>query len=309
MSDGALLRSKTEAATVPGVMVRYRGRTFTDDEVAFIRRLIAERPELSRRALSLELCEAWSWKQPNGVPSDGVCRGLLLTLHRSGAIELPPPAWVSQRPRRRRRSEPAPPLLDRNPLRCALPEIQPLVFRQVRRTSAEALFDGLIEHHHYLGYTQPVGAHLKYLVYAGSRPVAALSFSSAARHLGPRDRFIGWSPEARRRNLHSIAYNPRFLIPPWVEVPHLASHVLGTMARMVRADWQRIYAHPLHYLETFVDLERYRGTSYRAANWVVVGETTGLGHNARTKRRTRSIKQVLGYPLSSRFRERLCAVR
>ena len=179
----------------------------------------------------------------------------------------------------------------------------------MRRTPEEALFNGLIAEHHYLGYTQPVGAHLKYLVYAGERPLAALSFSSAPRHLGARDRFIGWSPEARQRNLHRVAYNPRFLILPWVAVPHLASHILGTMARLVTSDWERLYDHRLLFLETFVDADRYRGTCYRAANWIVLGVTKGRGHNAPTKRQTRSIKQVLGYPLDRRFRELLSEVR
>ena len=289
-------------------MLRYRGQTFTDDEVGFIRRLIAANPIASRRALSGKLCEAWGWVQPNGALRDVVCRGLLLALDRSGQIELPPPQWVRKKPPGGR-PRPAPVELDRSPLRCSLRELRPLVFRQVRRTPEEALFNGLIEQHHYLGYTQPVGAHLKYLVYeASERPVAALCFASAPRHLRPRDRFIGWSAEARQRNLHSIAYNPRFLIPPWVEVPHLASHVLGRMARLVSADWERMYGHPLYFLETFVDPERYRGTCYRAANWVVLGETTGRGHNAPTMRRTRSIKQVLGYPLTRCFREQLSRV-
>jgi hypothetical protein len=139
--------------------------------------------------------------------------------------------------------------------------------------------------------------------------VAALVFSSPARKLRPRDRFLGWSQAAREQNVHRIAYNPRFLIPPWVEVPHLASHVLGTIARRLPVDWKRAYGDELLFLETFVDAERYRGTCYRAANWIVLGETTGRGHRATSKRTTRSIKQVLGYPLSPRFRERLCAVR
>jgi hypothetical protein len=289
-------------------MLRYRGRTVTDEEIAGIRALRAAHPELSRRALSQKLCEAWGWVRPNGTLCDMVCRSLLLVLERSGQIELPPRRLAARNPLAQRQ-RPAPVEVDRSPLRCRLEELRPLRFLQVRRTPHERLFNGLIEEHHYLGYTQPVGAHLKYLVFAGERPVAALSFASPPRHLGPRDRFIGWSPEVRCRNLSRIAYNPRFLIPPWVEVPHLASHVLGTMARLVAADWRKVYGHPLYFLETFVDPERYRGTCYLAANWVVLGQTTGRGHNAPTKRRTRSTKQVLGYPLTRRFRERLTEVR
>ena len=129
--------------------------------------------------------------------------------------------------------------------------------------------------------------------------------SSSARHLGPRDRFIGWGREARRRNIRFIGYNSRYLILPWVRVPHLASHILGRMAAMVPRDWERIYGHPVYYLETFIDPERWRGTCYRAANWIVLGLTTGRGKASNGHRPNRSLKQVLGYPLSKDFRRRL----
>src|SRR2546426_1135378 len=159
-----------------------------------------------------------------------------------------------------------------------------------------------------LGYTQPVGEHVKYLVYAAGRPLACLAWSSAPRHLGARDHFIGWSAEARRRNLRFLAYNPRYLIVPYVQVKHLASHILGEMARRISSDWERTYGHPIYFLETFVDPERHRGTCYRAANWVVMGRTTGRGKNCPNKRPNRSIKEVLGYPLTPRFRELLAKV-
>ena len=289
-------------------MLRYRGRVVTDSDIVFIRELIAAKPSASRRSLSKKVCEAWGWRQANGALSDLVCRGLLLQLERLGEFQLPARRRVPNNPLAERR-RPAHVAVDRAAVRCSLRELAPLSYRQVRRTPEEALFNGLIEEHHYLGYTQPVGAHLKYLIYAEERPVAALSFSSPPRHLGARDRFLGWSAEARRQNLHRIAYNPRFLILPWVVVPHLASHVLGAMARLVTLDWERLYGHRLYFLETFVDTDRYRGTCYRAANWIVLGETTGRGHNAWTKRKTRSIKQVLGYPLEQRFRELLCQLR
>ena len=159
---------------------------------------------------------------------------------------------------------------------------------------------------HYV--TEPVGEYLKYIVSAAGRPLACLAWSSAARHLGARDRYIGWSAEARRRNLPFLAYNPRFLILPWVRVEFLASHILARMATVLARDWERIYGHPVYFLETFVDPERYRGTCYRAANWVVLGRTTGRGKNCPNKRPNRSIKEVLGYPLTSRFRELLAKV-
>ena len=288
-------------------VLRYRGREITDSDVAFIRALIATHPAASRRALSKLLCEAWGWVQPNGVLRDMVCRGLLLALHRAGHIELPPVRRVPPNNIVARR-RPEPVAVDRTPLCGSLAEMGPLDLRQVRRSTEEPLFDALIEEHHYLGYTRPVGEHLKYLVFARGRPVACLAFCSAPRHLGPRDRFIGWSAEARRRNIGLLAYNTRFLILPWVRVPHLASHLLSRVARMLSAHWQRLYGHPVCYLETFVDPERFRGTCYRAANWVLLGPTTGRGHNAPTSRPTQPVKEVLGLPLTKRFRQMLCSV-
>lgn len=282
----------------------YRGRAVTDDDVTFIRQLIAADPNASRRALSRRLCEAWNWVQPNGALRDMVCRGLLLALHRAGHLQLPAPRYKLATPWRRRGGRAATPI-DRTPLQGSLKAVRPLAFRQVRRTDTEPLFNTLIEQHHYLGYTQPVGEHLKYLVYAHERPVACLAWSSAPRHLGCRDRFIGWSREARRRNIRFIAYNLRFLILPWVEVPHLASHILGQMVQRLPKDWEQSYGHPVYFLETFVDPQRFRGTCYRAANWLVLGRTTGRGKADQTGRPNRPLKEVLGYPLRRDFRQLL----
>ena len=285
------------------VELQYRGRVVTDADVALIKELIAAHPDLSRRALSKKLCEAWNWVQPNGTLRDMVCRGLMLALHRAGHIELPERRHVPPNPLAKRS-----PLaaigcdIDASPLRSCLKGMRPLRFDQVRRTRQESLFNSLIQQHHYLGYTQPVGEHLKYLVFAEDRPLACLAWSSAPRHLGCRDRFIGWSAEARRNNIHLIAYNPRFLILPWVKVPHLASHILGHMARVLPAAWEQIYGHPIYFLETFVEPQRFRGTCYRAANWIVLGRTTGRGKDDHTHRPNRPIKEVLGYPLCRRFR-------
>ncbi|MBZ5516306.1 MAG: DUF4338 domain-containing protein [Acidobacteriia bacterium] len=291
---------------------RYRGRGITAAEVEFIRQLIAQHPGANRRQLSLQLCEAWGWKQANGALRDMVCRGLLLELERAGHLELPPASHVHRNPSTRRAADGAkalaPRLLDTTPLEVPLRAIRPLEFQQVRRTPEEPLFNYLLAQYHPLGYTRPVGEHLKYIVYAAGRPITCLAWSSAPRHLGARDRYIGWSAEARRCNIRFLAYNPRFLIVPWVQVKHLASHILGEMARRISTDWERAYGHPIYFLEAFVDPERYRGTCYRAANWGVLGRTTGRGKNCPTKRPNRSIKDVLGYPLTPRFRELLAEV-
>lgn len=287
--------------------IRYRGRAVTPADVEFIRGLIARHPEASRRALSVKLCEAWNWVQANGALRDMVARGLFLHLHRQELIVLPaqkrrPPNNVV------RHSRPTPaPLLQWTPLEGPVSNLRPLDIRQVRRTPDEPLFNSLIETHHYLGYKRPVGEHLKYLVFSRGTPVACVAWSSAPRHLGCRDRFIGWPPEVRRRNVHLLAYNTRFLILPWARLPHLASHILAQVARRISADWAQLYEHPIWFLETFVDTERFRGICYRAANWISLGVTTGRGKDDQTHKANRSIKEVLGYPLAGDFRERLRA--
>jgi len=283
---------------------KHRGRVITAEDILYIRELIAAHPKASRRTLSKKLCEAWQWRQANGALRDMVCRSLLLMLERAGQITLPPVTYVRHNPLANR-ARPERILIDNTRIECRLGDVQPLEFQQVRRTSEEALFNSLMEEHHYLGYEQPVGEHLKYLVWAHGRPIACVAWSSAPRHLGSRDRYIGWSAEERRRNIRFLAYNTRFLILPWVRVDHLASHILSRMAGRISDDWQQMYEHPIYFLETFVDPERFRGTCYRAANWVVLGKTTGRGKDSLSWRPNRSIKEVLGYPLTKRFRERL----
>lgn len=286
-------------------LLTYRGRAVTAADLAVVREIIDGDRTASRRRLSQKLCAAWGWVQPNGAPRDMVCRGLMLALDRAGLISLPPVRCRPANPLATRQ-RPAPVQVDRTPLCMSLHELGALEIRQVRRTIDEPTFCGLIEMHHYLGYVQPVGEHLKYLVLAGERPVACFAWSSAPRHLGPRDRFIGWSKEARKRSIRLVAYNSRFLIMPWVEVPHLASHLLGRMTRMLSAEWERVYGHPVYFAETFVYPERFRGTCYRAANWISLGRTTGRGKDDREHRGpNRPVKEVLGYPLVRDFRERL----
>ena len=284
---------------------RYRGQEIDRQQIAFLQEFIRTHPTSSRWKLSRQLCEARGWKQANGALRDVVCRGLLLMLERAGVIELPPVRRQIRGQRRTGRPRPEAVLIDTTPLAMPLKQLGAIELDQVRRTADEPLFNSLMESHHYLKYEQPVGEHLKYLVWAQGRPLACLAWSSAPRHLGSRDRFIGWSGEARRRNIRFIAYNTRFLILPWVAVPHLASHILSRIARQLSQDWEGLYQHPIYFLETFVDPERFRGTCYRAANWVVLGRTTGRGKDDHTNRPNRSLKEVLGYPLTPRFRELL----
>jgi hypothetical protein len=286
------------------VAFRYRGREIQPEDILYIRALIEQHPHDSRRKLSTRLCEAWQWRQTNGAWRDMVCRGLLLMLERAGQIILPPVSYVRHNPLATR-ARPERAWIDTTPIEARLRHLQPLRFELARRTSHEPLFNSLMEEHHYLGYEQPVGEHLKYLVWAQGRPVACLAFCSAPRHLRSRDRYIGWSAEARRRNIRFLAYNTRFLILPWVRIEHLASHILGRMAARISDDWQQAYGHPIYFLETFVDPARFHGTCYRAANWVLLGKTTGRGKQSNSYVPNRSIKEVLGYPLNRNFRDLL----
>jgi len=286
--------------------IRYRGRQATSEEVAIIKRLIAENPDDSRRTLSVKLCEALNWVQPNGTLKDMVCRGYMLALHRGGYIRLPEKKCSPPNPFVDRK-KPGQIGVDQSPISTGLKNIRPLRLQQVRRSRLEKLYNSLIEAYHYLGYCQPVGEHLKYIVFAGRRPVGCLAWSSAARHIGCRDRFIGWSAQYRRKHIHLIAYNTRFLILPWVRVPYLASHILAQMAKAVAVDWQRVYNHGIYYLETFVDKDRFAGSCYKAANWIYLGDTTGRGKDDQSKKPNRSIKAVYGYPLTADFRRHLCA--
>lgn len=289
-------------------VIRFRGRNYGSAEIESIRQLIAAHPGMSRRRLSVQLCQAWNWVQPNGQPRDMVARSLMLKLHRAGHIELPakrvsPPNNATAHGRAASAGPPW--ALSAAPLDCSLSQLGPLEIRQVRRTAEEALFDRLLQTHHYLGYIRPVGEHLKHLVYGRGQPLACLAWSSAPRHLGPRDRFIGWSAAQRQAHVHLLAYNTRYLLLPWVRVHHLATQVLGAVARVLSADWQRLYEHPIYLLETFIDPERFRGTAYHAANWVYLGQSTGRGKDDLTHRANRSLKQLWVYPLVADFRARL----
>jgi hypothetical protein len=285
--------------------IRYRGRWFGAKEIDEIKEIIAAHPDKSRWFLSREICRQWGWTQPNGVLKDMVCRGLLLRLASGGFIQLPPcrrktPYFLAHR------QKSLPVQVDSSPLQGVLSEFKPIELVPVRRTPFEGLYRGLIGQYHYLGYTRPVGEHLEYMAFSGGRAVACLGWSSAPRHIGCRDRYLGWTKEQRERHLCRVIINTRFLILPWVRVPHLASYLLGQMARRISRDWQRVYHHEVVWLETFVDPALgFAGTCYKAANWIYLGQTTGRGKDDHTNRVNRSLKWVFGYPLRVDFREAL----
>jgi len=290
------------------LIYKYRDREVYPNDVEFINRLIADHPSLSRRALSAKLCEAWDWRQPNGVLKDMVCRTLMLWLHREGHITMPPPRHINPNPLANRKPPKKVNDLDCSEISISMKDIRTsgrLTIRQVRRTDSESLFNSLIETHHYIGFTLPVGEHLKYMVFLDDRPLACMAWCSAPRHIGARDRCIGWDQATRKKGIHLIAYNTRYLILPWVKVPHLASFLLGNIAKRISRDWQELYHHPIYFLETFIDPGRFKGTCYKAAGWTIMGETLGLGKDSRDGIQNRSIKEILGKPLCNDFRMKL----
>lgn len=286
------------------IITRYRGREISESDLAVIRQIIDAHPEGSRRFISQEVCRAWEWQQANGALKDMVCRSLLLLLQSEGLIKLPPPKCNLPNPLVNRK-KPVKIEVDRTPIQCTIDELYPIHLKQVRRTRLEKLFNSLISEHHYLGYTHPVGEHLKYIVFSNNRPIACLAWSSAPWYIGARDRFIGWSSETRQKNLCLIINNTRFLVLPWVNVPHLASHLLALSRRRVSEDWGLVYNHTVYLLETFVDSDRFQGICYKADNWIYVGKTTGRGKLSKSTKPTLSKKAVYVYPLTKNFRDRL----
>ena len=285
-----------------------QGRSITPADVELIRRLMGENPSWGRSCLSLDLCRRWEWCRADGQPKDMACRTLLLKLEQAGHILLPP---RQARPPNaaRNRSIPYVPH-DTGEICGRLKTLLPLQIMAVSApSSAGALFKCLVSRYHYLGLKNTVGENMKYLVAdRQGRPLACLLFGSAAWKTGPRDTFIGWDRRARESNLQLLTNNTRFLILPWVTVPHLASHILARVTRRVCGDWTAKYGHPVYLLETFVDRQRFRGTCYQAANWVLVGQTQGRTRSDWEHSIQAPVKDLYLYPLSKHFRKELCRV-
>ena len=289
-----------------GEWIRYRGRNYTLREINEIREILIANRERSRRFISQEICRLWGWRQPNGVLKDMICRCLLLQLEAQGYIELPPCKKNPLNPLTRHQ-KPQSVEVDQRPRRGKLSNLRPIELFAVRRTPLERLYRGLIQQKHELGYARRVGEHVEYLAMSKGEPLACLGWCSAPRHIGCRDRYLGWTQEQRIKNLSRVVINSRFLILPWVGVPHLASHLLGLNARRISQDWEKVYRHEVVWLETFGDPDRgFEGTCYQAANWVYLGQTTGRGKDDHTNKANRSLKLIFGYPLRKEFRQVLC---
>jgi len=285
-----------------------QGRQLGEPDLAAVRSLIEANPGWSRRRISVELAQVWNWRTGTGQIKDMAARSLLLKLEQRGMLTLPP--------RRRKATQRSPLVVGALPenelalnaaITCALSELQPLRLEAVRAGSPErALLSGYLARHHYLGFGGPVGENIAYLARDRfGRELACLLFSAAAWKTKPRDAWIGWNEATRARHLSLVANNSRFLILPWVRVSHLASHLLGRIARRLATDWQARYGHPVHLLETFVERQRFQGTCYRAANWICVGQTQGRTRQDRLHDISAPVKDIYVYALSSRFREEL----
>jgi len=232
-------------------------------------------------------------------------RALLRKLHTEDLITLP--AAVRSANNAFRHRSPAPVALAQTAINGPLSELTPLELVAVSDAPERRLFAGLLHRYHYLGYSGPVGENLGYLVYdREGQPLGCLLFGAPAWAMAARERFIGWDRAARERGLTLLANNMRFLILPWVRVAHLASHILGRVARRISHDWQGKYGHRLVLLETYVEQRRFAGTCYRAANWVCVGKTQGRSRNDRYKQLEVAVKSVWLYPLTPHFRSLLC---
>lgn len=284
-----------------------QGRSLSTPDLAEIRTLLVEHPSWNRTRLSRELCGRWGWRNEAGRIKDMACRTLLLKLQKRGWIELPAGQHPSVNGSRNR--SPVVVAHDESPFHSSLEALRPLDVERVTLGSPQGrLFQCLLQRYHYLGQRNCVGENLKYLVsQPHGRPLACLLFGSAAWKCRPRDLFIGWSELARPHSLRLLTNNTRFLLLPWVRVPHLASHILSLITARLSADWQRQYGHPIHLVETFVQRDRFSGACYRAAGWIPVGTTTGRGRNAPGRVPQGPPKEVLLKPLSVNFRPQLCS--
>jgi len=286
---------------------RYSGRIITIEEIDWMRGYIAANPTLNRVALSRLVGQHLKWVDPYGRLKEMSCRVAMLRMHRDGLIELPAPEKKNGNSNRGSRrfstiSAAGAAILD------PVSRLTPLVMRQARTGHDTRLWNELIQRYHYLGHSPLTGAQMKYLIYsAGGSLLAALGFAAAAWKVASRDQFIQWSDEQRRRNLHLVVNNARFLVLPWITSKNLASHILGLAARQLPLDWQSRYSYQPVLMETFVQKNKFKGTCYRAANWMLVGQTQGRGKRDHQHENPLPIKDVYVYPLNKFFRNFLCS--
>jgi hypothetical protein len=279
-----------------------RNRKIADHDLKFIQTVVHKHWDKGRTQISKILCTKWSWVQPSSRLKDMACREVLLTLHRKGLLDYPPPLQKNYNTKRR---VPKKISINENPIKCHIKELDPVTIKMVRHTDLEPLYDSLIEQYHYLGYVQIVGNHLKYMAFAEDAPVACIGWGSAAWAVQAREEYIGWTKSVKNKNLHFIINNTRYLILPWVQVKCLASKVLALNIKKISADWIKVYNYPLYMLETFVEQSRFKGTCYQASNWIKVGETKGTSKKGHKHLKHGKIKDVYLYPLEKKYKRLL----
>jgi hypothetical protein len=276
----------------------------TPERIEQINMLIEANPGWHRTKLSQELCRLWGWIGENGQIKDVSCRDVLRALDAAGKIKLPEKLMHGRS--KGGAEQFALMLHSMSPVEAALADLAPLVFEVVSGKGKLAEFKSYIAQHHYLGYDRSIGENIKYFVHSKDGvPLACLMFGSASWSCKPRDVHVGWDNAQRKSALRYVTNNSRFLIYPWVRVPHLASHILSQTCRRISSDWELKYGHPLFMLETFVECGRFKGTSYKSANWECVGKTAGMGRNCKTAVGVLPIKDIYIYPLHKRYREKL----
>jgi uncharacterized protein DUF4338 len=285
------------------------GRPLTGAELALIRDITREFANLAWTELAATLCELLDWRRPSGGIKSRECYLFLRELHRRGWLPwlTAPQPRAHRTPLAKLTAGPAP---SHDMLTGPLERYRPIQLQLIEEADQRRLFREYLDRYHYLGYRAPYGAQLRYFARAAQPelpPLAALLFTSAAWRMAPRDRWIGWSDQVRQRNLSLVVNNSRFLILPWTGIPHLASHILARAARQLPGDWQARYGVAPVLLETLVDPAHYRGTCYRAANWIQAGMTTGRGRMDRSGQAQGIGKQIFLYPLHRRWRQWLCA--
>ncbi len=282
--------------------VRYCGRDFSDEDIANIQHLVDEDPARTRADISRLACQAMGWFKPDGGLKEMSARVAMLRMQADGLITLPLPRCSppDSRVRITSASDPWP------TIEQPAGALAPLVLRLVVAKADSRLWNEYIQRYHYLGHKPLPGAQLRYLVYAADQVVAALGFGAAAWQTAPRDLFIGWTHEQRKRNLHLIVNNARFLILPWIRSHNLASMILAKVAREIPDQWQSVYNVRPVLLETFVEKPRFRGTCYHAANWHLLGQTKGRGKLGPAGIQSVPIKDIWIYPLERNFKTFLC---
>ena len=285
--------------------VRYCGRDFPNAELERIKRLIADNPESRRAALSRLVCDMLDWRRLDGRMKDMSCRVAMLRMQDDGLIQLPPPRNGNNNGKRYlRRSPGAEP--EPVPFIAPVDSLADLCLQQVTDRKESHLWNEYIDRYHYLGYQPLPGAQLRYFVRDANRILALLGFGASAWKTAPRDRFIGWTREQRKLKLHLVINNARFLILPWIRSRNLASKILGMATSRIADDWQQRYGYRPVMAETFVEIPRFHGTCYKAANWIYVGKTKGRGKLERQHKALLAKKTIWIYPLTRNYRRLLC---